>query len=95
MSKAKKADKTLTVQVRHENLNPRTFQIPLRWVYQASWIAWALLGITVISSVYAVKEYYSERSARPELVKELENEVQELKIALERKGTTAPTPAQS
>lgn len=91
MPKAKKADKTLTLQVHHENLNPRTFKIPLRWLHQASWLAWGLLAISVVSSVYAVKEYYSERSARPELVNDLENEIQELKIALERKATTTTT----
>jgi hypothetical protein len=91
MSKAKKADKILTLQVHHENLNPRSYRVPLRWLHRASWLAWALLGLSVISSVYALKEYFSERSARPELVKELENEIQELKIALERKATSVAT----
>ncbi|MBC7397861.1 MAG: hypothetical protein H7333_10505 [Bdellovibrionales bacterium] len=95
MAKAKKADKVLTVQVHHENLNPRTFRVPLRWIRQASSLAWILLAISIISSVFAIREYLSERSARPELVSELENEVQELKIALEKKGdvSVAPVPA--
>jgi hypothetical protein len=100
MSKQKSTDKTLTVQVHHEQLNPRTFRVPVRWIHQASWLAWGLLGLSAVSSIYAVKEYYSERSARPELVKELENEIQELKIALERKAiapvaTTATNPTNS
>ncbi len=54
-----------------------------------------MLAISIVSSVFAIREYFSERSARPELVSELENEVQELKIALEKKGDTvvvAPPP---
>ena len=92
MAKAKNSDKILTVQVHHENLNPRTFRVPLRWIRQASTFAWLLLAISVISSVFAVREYYSERSARPELVNELENEIQELKIALEKKAESVNTP---
>ena len=86
----KSSDKVLTVQVHHENLNPRTFKVPLSWLTRASWMAWVLLAISIVSSVFAVHEYFSERSARPELVKDLENEVQELKIALEKKGNLPP-----
>lgn len=92
MPKIKASDKVLTVQVHHENLNPRTFKIPLRWLTNASWFAWLLLATSIVSSVFAVHEYFSERSARPELVKDLENEVQELKIALEKKASSAPAP---
>ncbi len=95
MSKMKNTDKVLTVQVHHENLNPRTFKVPLNWIYRASWSAWILLAISIVSSVFAVREYFSERSARPELVSELENEVQELKIALEKKGSAAPVITQA
>jgi hypothetical protein len=94
MAKAKNSDKILTVQVHHENLNPRTFRVPLRWIRQASSLAWLLLAISVVSSVFAVREFFSERSARPELVSELENEVQELKIALEKKADSTNTPLQ-
>jgi hypothetical protein len=80
------------VQVHQENLNPRTFRVPLRWIRQASTFAWLLLAITILSSAFAVREYFSERSARPELVNELENEIQELKIALEKKTDTPNTP---
>lgn len=86
MAKSKGSDKILTVQVHHENLNPRTFRVPLRWIRQASVLAWVLLIISVVSSVFAAREYFSERSARPELVNDLENEIQELKIALEKKA---------
>jgi hypothetical protein len=84
-----KVDKILTVQVHHENLDPRTFRIPELWIRRAAWIAWALLLTTLISSTYAIREYYSERSARPELISELETEVQTLKIALEKKSGPA------
>ena len=92
MAKAKRSDKILTVQVHHENLNPRTFRVPLRWIRQASTLAWFLLAVSIVSSVFAVREYFSERSARPELVSELENEIQELKIALEKKADSSAPP---
>jgi len=88
MAKAKSSDKILTVQVHQENLNPRTFRVPLRWIKNASTFAWFLLAISILSTAFAVREYFSERSARPELVSELENEIQELKIALEKKADT-------
>ena len=101
MSTGKKTDKILTVRVHHENLDPRTFRVPVLWVTWASWLAWTLVSLTVVSSVYAIREYFSERSARPELVAKLENEIQNLKIALEKKvtplsaaqGTTPGAPA--
>jgi hypothetical protein len=90
MLKSAQNDKILTVQVHHEQLDPRTFKIPVRWIHRASWMAWILVSVALSSTVYAVREFYSERSARPELVSELENEVQNLKIALEKKITSAP-----
>jgi hypothetical protein len=99
MSTGIKTDKILTVRVHHENLDPRTFRIPVLWITWATWLAWILVSLTVISSVYAIREYLSERSARPELVSELENEIQNLKIALEKKvtpqSTTPGTPTAS
>ena len=92
MAKTKRSDKILTVQVHQDNLNPRTFRVPLRWIRQASTFAWFLLAVSILSSAFAVREYFSERSARPELVNELENEIQELKIALEKKADTPNTP---
>ena len=82
MAKSGQHDKVLTIQVHDENLNPRTFKVPVRWIHQASWSAWILLAVSLVSTVYALRLYFSERLARPELVAELENEVQELKIAL-------------
>ncbi|NDG83419.1 MAG: hypothetical protein EBX52_00085 [Proteobacteria bacterium] len=92
MFKSRKTGKILTVRVHHENLDPRTFRIPSAWITQAAWLAWGLLLITLLSSTYALREYLSERSARPELVSELENEVQNLKIALEKKGGLPENP---
>ncbi len=89
MGNTGKNDKVLTIQVHEENLNPRTFKVPVRWIHRASWSAWLLLAVSVLSSVFALRLYFSERLARPELVAELENEVQELKIALEKKGAPA------
>ena len=90
MSNGKNTDKILTIRVHHDHLDPRTFKVPVRWVTWATWMAWILVSLTVVSSVYAIREYLSERSARPELVAELENEIQNLKIALEKKVTALP-----
>lgn len=87
MQAEKKSDNFLTVQVHRDNLSPRTFKVPKRWIMQASLSMWLLAGAALFSSVYAVREYFSERAARPELIKELENEIQELKIALEKRAT--------
>jgi len=92
MVEGNKSGKILTVRVHHENLDPRTFRIPALWIGRAAWLAWGLLLITLLSSTYAIREYFSERSARPELVAELENEVQSLKIALEKRGGAPAAP---
>jgi len=86
MQEKKSADKVLTVQVYEESASPRTFKVPLSWLTRASWLAWLLLSVSIVSSLYAARIYFMERSARPELVKDLENEIQELKIALEKKS---------
>ena len=88
----KKSDNFLTVQVHRDHLNPLTSRVPKRWILQASLSLWILFGAALFSSVYAVREFFSERAARPELVKELENEIQELKITLEKRATSPITP---
>ncbi len=90
MRDVKNSAKILTLRVHLGHLNARTFKVPLKWISRSALLAWTLLAVACIASTYAIKEYVSERSARPELVKELENEIQELKIALEKKGTTPP-----
>lgn len=79
-------DTFLTIQVFKDHLNPRTFRVPANWFTRVSVLAWGLVILTLLSSLYAAKEYFSERSARPALVSELETEVQQLKIALEKKA---------
>ena len=92
MLKDSETDKILTIRVHQGTHNPRTLQIPLSWIHRVTWLGWGLASLALFSSVYALREYLSERAARPELVAELENEVQELKIALEKKGSS-PTQA--
>ena len=95
MLKDSENDKILTIQVHQGALNPRTFKIPLSWVHRMTGLGWALAALSLFSSLYAAREYFSERTARPELVAALENEVQELKIALEKKGTSLTPVASS
>jgi hypothetical protein len=56
-SKKSGSDKVLTVQVHHQNLDPRTFQVPVNWIYRTSVLAWFLILITVASGIFAAKTY--------------------------------------
>lgn len=93
MANDSKSDKFLTFQLHQGHLSPRTFRIPRRWLFQASLAAWGLAGVALFSTVFAIRESMSEKIARPELIKELETEIQELKIALEKRGSAPVQPS--
>jgi len=57
LSKKSSSDKVLTVQVHHQNLDPRTFKVPVKWIYRSSLLAWLLIVITLTSAFFAVKTY--------------------------------------
>jgi hypothetical protein len=54
-SKKNRLDKVLTVQVHHQNLDPRTFKVPVKWIYRTSLLAWLLIVITLTSVFLAIK----------------------------------------
>jgi hypothetical protein len=74
----------ITIQIFKDELNPRTLRVPESWFTRAAVLAWLLVIIAVGTTIFAVRLYQSDRSASPTLIQELENEVQQLKIALEK-----------
>jgi hypothetical protein len=56
-NKKTNTDKVLTVQVHHQNLDPRTFKVPVKWIYRSSLLAWLLIVITLTSVFFAAKTY--------------------------------------
>ena len=56
-SKKSRIDKVLTVQVHHQNLDPRTFKVPVKWIYRTSLLAWLLIVMTLTSLFIAAKTY--------------------------------------
>lgn len=92
-------DKVLTVQVHHQNLDPRTFKVPVKWIYGSSVLATSLIVISLAATFFAVKTYKMKQGSSSEMVQELESEIQDLKRAHEAAqvsaNTTAATPSQS
>jgi len=76
-------DKVLTVQVHHQNLDPRTFKVPVKWIYRSSVLASALIVISLAATVFAVKTYRMKQGSSSEMVQELEAEIKDLKRAHE------------
>jgi len=63
-------DKVLTVQVHHQNLDPRTFKVPVKWIYRTSLLAWLLVTVTLTSVFFAVNAYRLKTSGQPVAVRE-------------------------
>jgi hypothetical protein len=83
----------LTIRIFKDEINPRTFRVPESWFTRLAIFAWLLVMITLGSLIYAARLKMDVRSARPEKIQLLEQEVQDLKVALEktkdsRSGTT-------
>lgn len=79
VSKTNSTDKVLTVQVHHQNLDPRTFKVPVKWIYRSSLFAWLLLVISLASVFYAVKAYRLKGGNQAGLIQDLEREIRDLK----------------
>lgn len=81
----------LTIQIAKDHLPPRVLKINESWFKRAAFLAWGIALVALFSSVFAVRVYLANQNSRPEYVEALENEVKELKIALEKKpGVTTP-----
>jgi hypothetical protein len=63
-------DKVLTVQVHHQNLDPRTFKVPVKWIYRTSLLAWFLVTVTLASTFFAVKTYRLKTSGQTVVIHE-------------------------
>jgi hypothetical protein len=72
-------DKVLTVQVHHQNLDPRTFKVPVKWIYRTSLFAWFLIAISLTSIFFAVKTYRMKGGNQSGTIMDLEQEVRDLK----------------
>lgn len=101
-SKNNQSDKVLTVQVHHKNLDPRTFKVPVKWIYRSSLLAWFLIFLSGASIFFAVKTYRMKGGNQAGFIEELENEIRDLKrennalssnTANTAVSTTAATPA--
>ena len=83
-------DKVLTVQVHHQNLDPRTFLVPVKWIYRSSVLAWLLIVISLTATFFAIKTYRMKGGNHSSIIAELENEIRELKSS--GGGTAVPQP---
>lgn len=88
-SKRSSSDKVLTVQVHHENLDPRTFKVPVKWIFRSSILAWLLIVISMTSVFFAIKTYRMKGGNQSEQISELEKEIHELKTS----GSKATSPS--
>lgn len=95
ISKTDKADKVLTVQVHHQNLDPRTFKVPVKWIYRSSVLAWLLLAISLTSVLYAVKTYRMKGGNQAGLIQDLEREIRDLKRTNDSLSSNASAPTSS
>jgi hypothetical protein len=78
-SKNNESDKVLTVQVHHQNLDPRTFKVPVKWIYRSSLLAWFLIILSLTSIFFAVKTYRMKGGNQAGFIQDLENEIRDLK----------------
>ncbi len=85
-----KTGKVLTVQVHHQNLDPRTFKVPVKWIYRSSVIAWLLIVISLTSIFFAVKTYRMKGGNQSGAIMELEREVRDLKHTNETLSSNIP-----
>jgi hypothetical protein len=74
-----KTEKVLTVQVHHQNLDPRTFKVPVKWIYRSSIMAWMLIAISLTSVFFAVKTYRMKGGNQSGIIQDLEKELIDLK----------------
>lgn len=79
ISKTDYSDKILTVQVHHQNLDPRTFKVPVRWIYRSSLLAWFLVILSIASTLFALKTYQMKGGNQSGLIQDLEKEIRDLK----------------
>ncbi len=85
-----KNGKLLTVTTSFEGLRPRTFRVPVQWFQRSAIIFTVAIIIALATSALLIRERALVQDASPQKLRELEDEIQALRIALERKGTALP-----
>jgi len=88
-------DKILTVQVHHQNLDPRTFKVPIKWIHRTSLLAWLLIVISLTSIFFAVKTYRLKGGNQNAIIQDLEQEIRDLKKSNETLSSAASSSAVS
>ncbi len=92
MSTRKNVD-VLTLQVSKDSLPPRSFRLPAHWITLSSVIFWIAILVALGATTYSVRIRWLNLNASPDKVRELEDEVQSLKIALEKGEMQVPASA--
>ncbi|MCM2324793.1 MAG: hypothetical protein NDJ90_16155 [Oligoflexia bacterium] len=92
------ASDQVTVLVFKDNFSARTFKVSLRWITRLGALAGFILTLTLVSGYFAVKNTYALRETDPTHVRELEQELRDLKAAyqgLEARKAAQPEPTVS
>jgi hypothetical protein len=89
-----KDGKLLTVTTSFEGLRPRSFRVPVQWFQRSAVIFTLAIIVAVSTSALLVRQRAMIQDASPQKLRELEDEIQSLRIALERKGTPVPESTQ-
>ncbi|MFN7684757.1 MAG: hypothetical protein ACK5QT_05025 [Oligoflexia bacterium] len=84
--------KSLQILVFQEGLASRTFQVPLRWFTQLGWILGASILIAALALGAAISIWRSSHQARPERLRELEQQIQAFQAKLSAKARETSTP---
>ncbi|OFZ54286.1 MAG: hypothetical protein A2428_06825 [Bdellovibrionales bacterium RIFOXYC1_FULL_54_43] len=80
----------VTVLVFKDNYAARTFQIPLGWITRFGVLIGGLVGIAILTSILAIKYYRAVQHASPARVQDLEQELSDLRSAVNAKTTGNP-----
>ncbi len=86
------SDENLTVVVFRQNDTSRSFQVSLRWIKQLGWLSGALVLLTAVSVILALRFYREAKLADPSRVHELERDLKDLKLAHAKLETKNGTP---
>src|SRR5690349_3210303 len=93
-----KSARQLTVLVFRDNLNARTFRIPLRWITQFGWVLAAVFLTAALSVTLAIRASLKSSSSfhsnylNPNRVVELEEQLKEARNQIQALSAKPVTP---
>jgi hypothetical protein len=91
MTKTRAPSDQVTLLVFKDNLAARTFQVPLKWISRLG-ISLSIAGIVTFLAVgIAARSWWTARQASPERVREMQEEIQDLRTALAQKTSSVTT----